>query len=102
MDKRVKTLFRKNLFDRVQGIAAFGVIMSLLYGVNYMMINAGLITVKHGETVPFVCITLAFLEFMIIALSVWLVRDALDDAKRVVREQDFQKELDQKYGSTAK
>ena len=102
MDKRVKTLFRKNLFDRVQGIAAFGVIMSLLYGVNYMMFNAGLITVKHGETVPFVCLTFAFLEFMIIALSVWLVRDALDDAKRVVREQDFQKELDQKYGSTAK
>lgn len=102
MDKRVKKLFRKNLFDRVQSIVAVGVIMSLLYGVNYMMINAGWITVKHDETVPFMCMTLALLEFMVAGFVFWLVSDALVDAKRVVKQEDFQKELDEKYGSTAK
>jgi len=35
-------------------------------------------------------------------MAYWFVKDAYDTAERVVRDEDFQKELDEKYGSTAK
>lgn len=102
MDKRVSKLFRKNLFERVQGIAAFGVVMCMFYGFNKLAINAGWFIVPNDDSAVALAIALSFFEIMLLGMTYWLIRDSYDDAKRAIAQQDYQKEIDEKYGSTAK
>lgn len=102
MDKRVSKLFRKNLFERVQALVAFALVVAMFYGFNFKAIELGWIVVKHQEAYVMTAMLLALLEMMVLAMAYWFVKDAYDSAERVVRDEDFQKELDEKYGSTAK
>jgi len=45
---------------------------------------------------------LTIFEILVSGMLYFFVRDAYDSAVNTVREEDFQKELDEKYGSTAK
>lgn len=102
MDKRVKALFRKNLFERTQAVVAAAVVIAMFYGFNFKAIEMGWIVVKHPEAYAMTAMLLALLELMVLGMTYFFVKDAYDAAERVVREEDFQKELDEKYGSTAK
>jgi len=102
MDKRVSKLFRKNLFDRTQAVVAFALVVAMFYGFNVTAIQAGYITVEHAEAVPYMAMLLAVFEILVSGMLYFFVRDAYDSAVSTVREEDFQKELDEKYGSTAK
>jgi uncharacterized membrane protein len=102
MDKRVSKLFRKNLFERTQAVVAAAVVIAMFYGFNFKAIQMGWIVVEHEEAYVMTGMLLALLEIMVLAMAYWFVKDAYDTAERVVRDEDFQKELDEKYGSTAK
>ena len=105
MDKRVKKEMFKELGNRGKFIAVMSSIVAGLTYANHLVMSAG--WVRFGSSDAIVTdVSAAFmfacLEFLFLCLIFLFFETAYSTAKSRVREQDYQKEREQIYGSTAK